>query len=810
MTSTKESRPATAANEIVDLFDESGSHHIDSGLENKSPRDKEKTGNVTQQEFLKAVFRDMDSSKEQIWIAQFKGNPKGEGQWKGRGHTLDTLPEFNERCNQYFSITTQKDSSDSRTKENAVRRYVVVLDDVGTKVKAELPDIIPSWEIETSPGNFQVGFILLHPVGSKDAGKYDRLLQGLIDAGYSDPGSKDAVHLFRLPGGVHGGRKLDDGTEHQVTAKAWNPDARYSLEQLAEAFEIPLTGTKRAAPVIPDKDAYLEALDSLGVVTGKKINDHGWIDIVCPWYESHTQRAKTGAAYRIGGGFRCHHGHCKDRHFHDLRVWMAGQKVDVEELDRKMEDAGNYVKGLIYRYVYDESGHRYYDLKERKWIGIEPLNVVHKSKVKWPIHQLFAARDELNKVSKATYVPKGLPWERLFDESGKPLPTSARMLEAKGYHAPYDTTFIPDPVNPYETKVLNYWKPGPVQPRRDFDPEVVQPWLDHLHWMFPDPADAQAVLDFLTFVVSFRGTKANFALLLVAEVQGTGRDTLLAPVLNILGQDNCSQPNAQMLEKEFNSYLQSELMVCSELDAGDRSKVKIYNQLKEVITTPPEHYLMERKGLDAIKVKKTANLIINSNDPRALILDDKDRRFDVRKSPRTREEVLEYTASGVFRRLHKQYEKIENGEKVMDQEYHAHLYGFLLQNPISTGFDPKGRAQDSRAKKEMIEDSASRVDQCIKEALETQSGPFQYVLVELEEVEQFLRDKRIEFKGRQAELAVGRAGCRKYPKQVKMGKDDVRRFWITRDVEAWVERPGVDLKRQYNTERSDFNDPLFD
>ena len=43
--------------------------------------------------------------------------------------------------------------------------HVLVLDDVGTKVdRTLLRDVTPTWELETSPGNSQVGFVFNEPL----------------------------------------------------------------------------------------------------------------------------------------------------------------------------------------------------------------------------------------------------------------------------------------------------------------------------------------------------------------------------------------------------------------------------------------------------------------------------------------------------------------------------------------------------------------------------------------------------------------------------------------------------------------------
>ena len=78
-----------------------------------------------------------------------------------------------------------------------------MLDDVGTKVPDErLGDIEPTWRIETSPGNYQVGIALTEPL--TDAAKATELQQAIIEAGLCDPGAGGLNRWARLPNGING------------------------------------------------------------------------------------------------------------------------------------------------------------------------------------------------------------------------------------------------------------------------------------------------------------------------------------------------------------------------------------------------------------------------------------------------------------------------------------------------------------------------------------------------------------------------------------------------------------------------------
>lgn len=78
------------------------------------------------------------------------------------------------------------------------------------KVPLDRISLAPSWMIETSKNNFQIGFILAEPI--TDAAEADRLLLAIIDAGLTDPGaSGPCSRLGRLPVAINGKHKNDSG-----------------------------------------------------------------------------------------------------------------------------------------------------------------------------------------------------------------------------------------------------------------------------------------------------------------------------------------------------------------------------------------------------------------------------------------------------------------------------------------------------------------------------------------------------------------------------------------------------------------------
>jgi hypothetical protein len=120
----------------------------------------------------------------------------------------EDLPET-EDC--YFCPALLKPGATGRKLEYASSVHALVIDDIGTKIDREAFALfapVPTWTIETSPGNFQAGYAMV-PGMTPDVFKVMR------DEMRSHPvwgGSDgiDAVHLFRLPQGINTkhGRKV--------------------------------------------------------------------------------------------------------------------------------------------------------------------------------------------------------------------------------------------------------------------------------------------------------------------------------------------------------------------------------------------------------------------------------------------------------------------------------------------------------------------------------------------------------------------------------------------------------------------------
>lgn len=227
---------------------------------------------VTNDDFLTAIFGDEFSAAYPV-VCRIEGDPTDSEIWPPQRWPCDTSGTG---LNWYTAPATfrRHPRGDFRAKkQQADMVYCVMLDDAGSRFPLErLATCPPSWMIETSPGNFQVGYIFDQPV-SASSEVADRLNKALIAAGVCDAGATGgATRWIRLPVAVNGKAKYGYPSPRCRLAQ-WNPERRYSIGQMVDRLGLtlpvddrPRVDTTQAqqtgGPV--DWDQVRSALDHLG------------------------------------------------------------------------------------------------------------------------------------------------------------------------------------------------------------------------------------------------------------------------------------------------------------------------------------------------------------------------------------------------------------------------------------------------------------------------------------------------------------------------------------------------------------------
>ena len=294
---------------------------------------------ITNTEFINAVFQRLPEGAFAALCSKM-GNPDVGGWPASRADQVaNSLAAGNNNFIGCSSFYPGDDGTFKALKAQFAACHFLILDNLGTKVPlSRLDGFEPSWLIETSPGNYQGGIILSEPL--TDGNVAVRLLNALIDSGLCDAGPTGQLSRWaRLPVAINGKPKHAEvsGVPFQCRLVEWQPDARYTPEEITDCLQLELAPAgrpiKTAKPSAPsDSGSQSIGNDADDVLTPKAAENpvvaalkarglyktplgSGKHDMTCPWVQEHTDALDTGAVYFEPeeqfhvGGFCCQHSH---------------------------------------------------------------------------------------------------------------------------------------------------------------------------------------------------------------------------------------------------------------------------------------------------------------------------------------------------------------------------------------------------------------------------------------------------------------------------------------------------------------------
>ncbi len=293
---------------------------------------------VSNDDFMAAIFGDSFSAAYPL-VCKKSGNPGNGGWFPIRWPCNTSDPDQN-----WYALPSLYKPDDTgcyrAKKELAVAVFAVMVDDVGTKVSAErFVNCLPSWAIETSPGNYQYGYILEEPITELDVA--DMLKEKLIAAGLCDSGATGGTaRWMRLPVAING-RPQYGNPSPRCRLVQWRPDLKYSIEGLysclglqKHSIDLSMVPAKHKPYTVTsdielasDGALVLASLKEKGLY--KNMLGPGWHNITCPWVKGHTHSEDSGTAYfepspkYPRGGFKCHHSHGHLFHIGELKEFLG-------------------------------------------------------------------------------------------------------------------------------------------------------------------------------------------------------------------------------------------------------------------------------------------------------------------------------------------------------------------------------------------------------------------------------------------------------------------------------------------------------
>ena len=331
---------------------------------------------ITNSEFLTAVFPTLPEGAFAAVCS--KADDPGVGGWIATraDSAIENISAGQNNFVGCSSFYPSDDGSFKARKAQFAACHFLMLDDLGTKVLLErLAGFELSWLIETSPGNYQGGIILAEPL--RDGDMAIRLLNAVIVAGLCDVGATGPLSRWaRLPVAINGKLKYadEDGAPFQCRLIEWQPDARYTPQEIVDRLQLELApagrpkrvakpaasavndsrgNTNDADDVLTPKAAVnpvISALNTRGLY--KTPLGSGKHDMTCPWKQEHTDQLDTGAAYFEPdeiypvGGFCCQHSH---RDKYPIRALL--EFLGVRNAEARHKPVIRVVAGDLHRVV---------------------------------------------------------------------------------------------------------------------------------------------------------------------------------------------------------------------------------------------------------------------------------------------------------------------------------------------------------------------------------------------------------------------------------------------------------------------------
>ena len=570
----------------------------------------------------------------------------GEIQYHSDGAPKATFPAFlpnhKRRDGESWYINTGSyiidrftDGKPSAKRENVEFVLFMMLDDVGTKSK--VPDLPPTWIMETSEGSFQWGYAFSE---QPTKGAFASAIKAIAAAGYTDPGAINPVRNCRLPGSINLKRGRNNFPARLVE---FHPGREYTLPAICEALGV--TPGEDEGPGLQSikirdtgSDSVLRWLSDQGLVL-TNVNPEGWCGVVCPNSGEHTDGNPEGRYSPVNRAFCCYHGHCQHLDSNAFLAWVGeqgGPKVQpgfreelvaermakvaeaiqpteafpdvaaevVAEVDRK--ELGRLTKREWFsRFAYIVEDDAYFDMIDRREMTRGAFNAV------------FRHVD-----CKSIHTQRKVEASVCFDENRQGA--GARVLRGLTYAAG-DSVLVAKDGEVFG----NRW----VNARPDLSgvtPGDITPWLDHAKLLIPDDIEREHVLDVMAFKLQHPEVKINHAVLHGGD-EGCGKDTFWYPFIwSVCGPDlrNRGLVDADGINSRWGYALESEILILNELKEPEASQRRaLSNKLKPIIAAPPDTLTIERKGLHPYDMVNRLFVLAFTNDPVPLSLPTQDRRW---------------------------------------------------------------------------------------------------------------------------------------------------------------------------------------
>lgn len=386
-------------------------------------------------------------------------------------------------------------------------------------------------------------------------------------------------------------------------------------------------------------------------------------------------------------------------------------------------------------------------------------------------------------IKRFVHVGKLIEWDKeQFDAEHAPMfnrgKPSEHVLKNPAFRRVTDATYWPEqPVFVTEKgrSKLNYWRQHDLTSA----PGAVDPFLDHLRYLYPDPEESNILLRYLAHQVQRPGEKVHWAVLLVGD-PGVGKSYFAEVMRRVLGPNNVKMVANETLHETFTGWQRNtQLIVVEELMA--RERLELMDKLKPMITESwCQIREMYRPPYDQ---PNRFNFLFFSNHDNALILDAKDRRYCVLKTE-------------AEPRPHRYYSELFDWTR-----RNAGALLWHLKNEVDLSeFLPKAHAPMSNGKRQMILDTMPDLDRFIHSMVESREKPFDWNLQKISDLAGILPEYGFRVNANRISESFKRLGYL-WLGRVKMPNQegDVQKvnLWAVREFDLYKDMTADQLRRMW-------------
>jgi hypothetical protein len=347
-------------------------------------------------------------------------------------------------------------------------------------------------------------------------------------------------------------------------------------------------------------------------------------------------------------------------------------------------------------------------------------------------------------------IDNSLPRVFLPKKDPEKPPTAVSMSEyllhrAPGFNKLHSLTYLPgvdDRIVEVTrrsrlVRVMNLWTDGDIVAAQG----NVQPFLDQVSYLIPDPMECHLFLAALAWAIKRRG-KMMFAILLQG-VPGTGKSWVVSIIQMILGVLNCREVETEELMSSFNDWLDCvELVVVNEIRDPTADKRELMNKVKTLITQPTIR--INAKHQKRYEMPTPYTFICMTNDQEPIYIDDDDRRWFVFKSPAVPKLEEDYNALFAYSG---DLGQVKRGRQLTaaQRENLGAIKHFLERYPMERAIEVDGvskvvrfnglaRAPITEGRNELVELSYSDSFKWVRDSIQNCQWPFTFDLIRVDAI----------------------------------------------------------------------------